>query len=82
VVEAARRVALGFPPERALALLSGDDPEPLVEALRSVPRIDVSGPSAGRWLVRAPDHRVLCDALAAHRLPQGGPRVSVDPLRV
>ncbi|MDQ4133274.1 MAG: hypothetical protein M3179_08735 [Actinomycetota bacterium] len=82
VVEAARRAALGFPPERALALVSGDDAEALIDVLRTVAGIDVSGPSAGRWLVRAPDHTVLCDALAAHRPLQGGPRVAVDPLRI
>jgi primosomal protein N' (replication factor Y) (superfamily II helicase) len=36
----------------------------------------------GRWLVRAADHRVLCDALAAVPRPPGRLRIEVDPLRV
>ena len=36
----------------------------------------------GRWLLRAPDHRTLCDALAAAPRPTGRVRVEVDPLRV
>ncbi len=44
--------------------------------------VEVLGPSDGRWLVRAPDHRALCDALAAVPRPPGRLRVAVDPPRV
>jgi hypothetical protein len=43
--------------------------------------IDVLGPDGGRWLIRAPDHRALCDALAAVPRPAGRLRIEVDPLR-
>jgi hypothetical protein len=54
----------------------------------------VAGPSGvevlpledGRLLVRAPDHRVLCDALAATGRPAGVGgdrlRIEVDPQRI
>ena len=31
--------------------------------------VAVLGPSDGRYLLRAPDHRVLCDAIAATARP-------------
>lgn len=46
------------------------------------PAVEVLGPSEGRWLVRAPDHRTLCDALAATARPPGRLRLAVDPSRV
>jgi primosomal protein N' (replication factor Y) len=81
VVEAARRAALGFPPERALALLAGEAAEEYAARLAEVADLEVMGPSSGRWLVRAEGHRVLCDALAATPRPKGRLRVAVDPLR-
>jgi primosomal protein N' (replication factor Y) (superfamily II helicase) len=41
----------------------------------------VLGPANDRWLLRAPDHKVLCDALAATPRPPGRLRIEVDPLR-
>jgi primosomal protein N' (replication factor Y) (superfamily II helicase) len=79
VVESARRAALRFPPEAALALVSGAGADDFVGTLRN--EVDVMGPADGRWLVRAPDHQVLCDALAAAPRPAGRLRVAVDPLR-
>jgi primosomal protein N' (replication factor Y) len=82
VVEGARRVALGFPPERAVAVVSGEAAPPFAAALASPSTgVEVVGPADGRWLVRAPDHRTLCDALAATPRPKGRLRVAVDPLR-
>jgi primosomal protein N' (replication factor Y) len=46
------------------------------------PGVEMLGPSDGRWLVRAPDHGALCDALAATARPPGRLRVAVDPPRV
>jgi len=82
VVESARRAALGFPPERAVATVSGEAAGAFVEPLTGHPGVEVLGPGQGRWLVRAGDHRTLCDALAATRRPrgQGRLRISVDPM--
>ena len=76
--ERPRRQVLGFPPAAAVALVSGEAAAEFVAALKEV---DVLGPDGDRWLVRAPDHRVLCDALAAAPRPAGRLRVEVDPLR-
>jgi primosomal protein N' (replication factor Y) (superfamily II helicase) len=77
-----RRVQLGFPPVTALAEVSGAGADVFVSALGACLGVEVLGPSAGRWLVRAPDHRTLCDALAAAPRPPGRLRVAVDPERV
>jgi primosomal protein N' (replication factor Y) len=81
VIESARRAALGFPPERALALVSGDGAAEFAAALRGKGDLDVMGPAAGQWMVRAADHQRLCDALAATPRPKARTRVMVDPLR-
>jgi primosomal protein N' (replication factor Y) len=81
VVEGARRAALRLPPESALARLSGPGARELADVLRTQLGVEVVGPSAERWLVRAPDHRLLCDALAATPRPGARVRVEVDPLR-
>ncbi len=78
VVESARRAALRLPPHAALARLSGPGAAAVAEGLAGV---EVSGPAGDRWLVRAPDHRALCDALAAAPRPPERVRVEVDPLR-
>jgi len=78
VVESARRAALRLPPHAALARISGPGAKVVVDALRDV---DVSGPAGDRWLVRAADHRTLCDALAAVPRPPERVRIEVDPLR-
>jgi primosomal protein N' (replication factor Y) len=80
--ERARRELLGLPPATALAEVSGPAAPAFVAALGTPPGIDVLGPSDGRWLVRAADHRGLCDALAATDRPAGRLRVAVDPPRV
>ncbi len=91
VVEAARRAALHFPPETAVAAVSGQAAAAFVAALPAGAAVEVLGPSgppsgmAGpahdRWLLRAADHTILCDALAATPRPPGRLRVEVDPLR-
>ncbi len=80
--EAERRQVLGFPPTTALALVSGAQAAAFVDGLRGTAGLEVLGPAAGRWLVRAADHQVLCDALAATPRPAGRLRVAVDPLRI
>jgi primosomal protein N' (replication factor Y) len=81
--EAEMRGALGLPPFRALALVSGPEADTLGRALRlAAPAgVEVNGPSDGAWSVRAPDHRVLCDLLASVPRPPGRVRVEVDPVR-
>ncbi len=66
------REELCLPPFSALATVKADAP-PILDGEGVV----VSPLEAGRWLVRAPDHRTLCDAVAPLH---GG--VSVDPVDV
>lgn len=80
--EAARRELLGFPPYAAIAEVSGPVADAFIDALGEPLGVEVMGPADGRWLLRAPDHRILCDALAATPRPGGRLRVSVDPLRI
>jgi primosomal protein N' (replication factor Y) len=85
-----RRQLLSFPPVTALAAVSGPAAGAFVSALAPGGRsgggafgIEVMGPADGRWLVRAPDHRILCDALAATPRPATGRlRIEVDPARI
>jgi primosomal protein N' (replication factor Y) len=81
-VEEARRRALAFPPFSALAEISGPAAPAFVEAFGRPLGIDVLGPTDGRWLLRAPDHTILCGALAATARPGGRVRVEVDPVRL
>jgi primosomal protein N' (replication factor Y) len=77
--ERQRRAALDMPPTTAIAVVSGESALTYVDSLGGV---DALGPdNGGRWLVRAPDHRTLCDALAATPRPPGRLRIEVDPLR-
>jgi primosomal protein N' (replication factor Y) len=64
----------------ALAVISGEAASAYVEGL--APDVEVLGPTDGRWLVRAPDHESLADALARATRPPGRLRVEVDPRRV
>jgi primosomal protein N' (replication factor Y) (superfamily II helicase) len=77
--ERERRAALAMPPTTAIAVVSGEAASAYVEGLSG---LDILGPDpSGQWLLRAPDHRVLCDALAAAPRPAGRLRIEVDPLR-
>ena len=82
--ERRRREEFGFPPFAALAEIGDQAGAAFVEALRAVAAtgVEIRGPVDGSWQVRAPDHRTLCDALAAVERPPGRLRLSVDPLRV
>lgn len=81
-VELQRRESLRFPPTTAMALVSGAPAAAYVEGLAGLAGVEVLGPAKGSWLVRAPHHKVLCDALAHVPRPPGRLRVAVDPLRV
>lgn len=83
--ELARRATLGFPPFAAIATLEGPGAADAADALcaHAGSGVRVLGPAEGRWLVRAPDERVLADALAAAlRTVRSRVRVEVDPPRV
>jgi primosomal protein N' (replication factor Y) len=77
-----RRTQLRFPPVTAMAEVSGVAAEAFAGALGACHGVEVLGPSCGRWLVRAPDHRALGAALGATPRPPGRLRVAVDPPRV
>jgi primosomal protein N' (replication factor Y) len=79
--ERARRELLRFPPCSAMAEVSGAGGAAFVKALGRPLGVEVGEVAEGHWLVRAADHRTLCDALAAVPRPAGRLRVAVDPLR-
>jgi primosomal protein N' (replication factor Y) len=81
-VELQRRESLRFPPTTAMALVSGAPAAAYVKGLAGLAAVEILGPAKGSWLVRAPHHKVLCDALAHVPRPPGRLRVAVDPLRV
>ncbi|MFL6205522.1 MAG: hypothetical protein ACJ739_09240 [Acidimicrobiales bacterium] len=80
--ERARRSLLRFPPDTAMAEVSGPAASVFIEQLGGPVGVEVVAADAGRWWLRASDHRTLCDALAATPRPPGRLRVEVDPLRV
>jgi primosomal protein N' (replication factor Y) (superfamily II helicase) len=80
--EASRREALGWPPFKAMAHISGVAAPDYVDALKANTTLEILGPADSSWLIRAHDHETLCDALAATPRPPGRLRVAVDPLRV
>lgn len=80
--EQSRRALLGYPPSRALALVSGAAAPAWIERFDPPLGVEVLGPSDGRWIVRAVDHPTLCDALASVERPGGRLRIEVDPLRI
>jgi primosomal protein N' (replication factor Y) len=81
-VEAPLREALGLPPYRALAVVSGPAAPELMERLGAPLGLRVDGPAEGAWRLVAPSHLHLCDALAAVERPAGRVRIEVDPHRV
>ncbi|HMC52163.1 MAG TPA: hypothetical protein VKI64_05330 [Acidimicrobiales bacterium] len=83
--EAPRRMELGLPPATAVALVSGEGGPELAGRLSEIGRergVQVIGPdAAAHWMVRAPDHRSLCDVLADAPRPPARVRIEVDPRR-
>lgn len=86
--EEALRRELRLPPYAALALVSGDASSEWINSLKSIEgsrvegsRVEVFGPDGAKWLVKASDHRRLCDALRAVPRLAGDLRVAVDPQR-
>jgi primosomal protein N' (replication factor Y) len=68
---------LGLPPHVALCALRGAGAGELAAVLRGA-RLEVREDD-GDYVVAAPTHRELCDALAAAPRPGGAVRVEVDP---
>jgi primosomal protein N' (replication factor Y) len=79
VPERALRETLSLPPFGALSALWGPGAAAFAEGLRAIDDITVSSVDPDRWMVRAPDHQTLCDALAAVPRPPDRLRVEVDP---
>ncbi len=84
--DARTRSELRLPPAVAMALLSGDSAGEYAREVRmasdAVPGLSVMGASDGSWMVKAPDHRTLCDTLGSVARPAGRLRVEVDPRRL
>ncbi len=80
--ERARRELLRFPPFTALAELSGPAAAAYVQAIGAPEGVQIVATGEDRWLIRAPNHAVLSDALANARRPAGRVRLEVDPLRI
>jgi primosomal protein N' (replication factor Y) len=79
--ERERRQLLGYPPAKAMAVVSGASAQAWADSFVAPIGVEVLGPSDGQWMVRAATHELLCDALAAAPRPSGRLRISVDPLR-
>jgi primosomal protein N' (replication factor Y) (superfamily II helicase) len=74
----ALREELGFAPWRSFALLRGPGAEALARAA-ATGEVEASPLASERWVLAAPDHQLLCDALARAERPEGRVVVSVDP---
>jgi primosomal protein N' (replication factor Y) len=89
-VELGRRERLRLPPARAVALVEGEGASGFADALRAISAaagpagvaLELSMTPAGAYLVRAPSHEVLCDALREARAGVASVRIEVDPLRI
>jgi len=80
--ERALRQLLGLPPFGAVTLLRGPGAGTFAEELRCNPAVQVASLEPERWMVTAPDHRVMADALAAVPRPAARLRVEVDATAV
>jgi primosomal protein N' (replication factor Y) len=79
--EAVRRRELALPPFCALAEFSGPGAAAVAAAL-ALRGNTLLGPIGDRYLVKAPDHASLANALAAVGRPAERVRIAVDPLDV
>jgi primosomal protein N' (replication factor Y) len=79
--ELEQRALLRLPPFSAVAEVSGAAAPDFIAALGRPAGVEVAETAERRWLVRADDHRRLCDALGAVPRPPGRLRIEVDPLR-
>jgi len=82
VPERALRQLLGLPPFGAVALLRGPGAAAFAQGLAVDPAVEVARVEDDRWMVRAPDHAVMADALAGVPRPAERLRVEVDATEV
>ncbi len=80
--ELGRRQMLRFPPVTALAAVSGVGAAGFIAAMPETVGVEVLGPADDRYLIRAADHRTLCDHLAVTPRPEARVRIEVDPQRI
>ncbi len=76
--ERALRELLGLPPFGAVAVLRGPGASSYAEGLGALGSVDVSAVEPERWMVRAPDHTTMADALASVPRPAARLRIEVD----
>ncbi len=72
------RLAIGLPPFAVLAVLRGPGAAAYAEGVAGLGTVEVSSGDADRWMVRAPDHTTMSDALAAVPRPAARLRIEVD----
>ena len=82
VPERALRQVLGLPPFGAVALLRGPGAAAFAQGLAVDPAVEVARVEDDRWMVRAPDHAIMADALAGVPRPAERLRVEVDATEV
>lgn len=82
VAERDRRRALSLPPYGAQVAVSGSGAADLIESFGTVDGVQVRGPIADRWLIRAEALAPILDRLRETPRPTARVRVEVDPLRV
>jgi primosomal protein N' (replication factor Y) len=82
VPERALRQLLGLPPFGAVALLRGPGAAAFAQGLAVDPAVEVARVEDDRWMVRAPDHAIMADALAGVPRPAERLRVEVDATEV
>ncbi len=75
------RQELRLPPYGAMAVVSGPAAGEYMERLGNPPGLRTAPGPDDRFFLRAPDHDVLCDALASVERPSGRLRIDVDPVR-
>src|SRR5664280_2165076 len=72
------RLTIGLPPFGAVTVLRGPGSAEYAVGLRALGSVEVSSVEPERWMVRAPDHMAMADALAAVPRPTARLRVEVD----
>lgn len=80
--ERERRRVLGYPPFTTIALVGGEGGQAFVQAMGSIPGIEVNSRKDGGYLLRARDRELLLDVLAGVPRPSGRLRLQIDPLRI
>ncbi|MCO5319066.1 MAG: hypothetical protein M9942_11580 [Microthrixaceae bacterium] len=78
--ERSRRELLGLPPAAAVAAVGGEAAEEWISRLGHPAGVELQGPRAGWWLVRAASHEHLAAAAGAVERPPGRLRLRVDPM--